>query len=250
VSGVSAEAIYRLEQGQATASHRAREDRVGFASASNRRRVWVETNLTGAATPRGENKLITITVSSRAFGKNQQYIARITGRAPKINFAREFVGRRSGKRMETTEYSTDEPGLYEDCDIDRKGSKQVGYLIVTHTPSGEVVKMRSDLEDAMRIGKRFDEGESIDKIIDLVAKEGGGWTYEIRSKAEAKTIVAAATVGAATESCWQIMQALPEREAKKVLAALKARVSPPKPKAESEANAEEPSAPEPEGGAQ
>lgn len=171
--------------------------------------------------------MVTITVSSNCFGNNKQYIAHITGRAEKYTFAREFVGRKIGKRFDTTEYSTDEIGLYEDCDIDKKGSKDPGYLIVATLPTGEIGKLRSNLEDAMKIANRLDGGEQIMDMIEVKRKpDDSGWTYELRSKAEAAAAVSGATIESATEACWQIMQALPEREAKKVLAALKLRVSP------------------------
>lgn len=41
----------------------------------------------------------------------------------------------------------------------------------------------------------------------------------------------AQTIDTATQQCWAILQALPEKDAKKVLASLKVLVSPPKPKA-------------------
>ena len=175
--------------------------------------------------------MITITASSNVFGESKQYLAHITGRSAKFQFNREFVGRKTGRRNETTEYSTDEAGLYEDCDIDKKGRKDIGYWIVVNNPAGELIKTRCSMEDALAIAKRLDAGESIEDMITLTASvsEPGKWAYELRTKAEAKAAVAGQTIETATEACWQIIQALPEREAKKVLAALKLRVSPPKP---------------------
>jgi hypothetical protein len=178
--------------------------------------------------------MITITASSNVFGETKQYIAHITGRSSKFQFERKFVGRKTGRRNETTEYSTDEAGLYEDCDIDKKGRKDIGYWIVLANPTGSgLIKTRCTMEDALSIAKRLDAGESIENMIALSASvsEPEKWVYELRSNAEVKAAVAGQTIGTATEACWQIMQALPEREAKKVLAALKLRVSPPKPAA-------------------
>ena len=192
--------------------------------------------------------MITINVSSSEYGNNRQYIAHIIGRASKFIFLREFVGRKSGKRNEHTEYSTDEVGLYEDCDISRKGEKEIGYWLVASAPDGELVKMRSNLEEAMKIAKRLDEGEAIQAMIIVTAKtDHVGWTYQLRTKSEAKAATAGQTVDSAIEGCWALMQALPEREAKKVLAALKLRVSPPKPQAPAaeESPAESPVEPAP-----
>jgi len=170
--------------------------------------------------------MITINVESKEYGNSKQYIAHITGRAAKFTFERNFVGRRSDR---FTSYSTDEAGLYENCDINRKGQKECGYLVVATAPDGELVKMRSNLDEAMEIAKRMDAGEALESMIEIVGKEGAGWTYTLRTKSEAKAAISGQTIDSATEACWQIMQALPEREAKKVLAALKLRVSPPKP---------------------
>lgn len=168
--------------------------------------------------------MITINVISNQFGNNRQYIARITGRASKFTFQREFVGRKSGKRNEYTEYSTDAAGLYEDCDISRQGEKVIGYWLVADTPDG-LVKLRASLEDAMKIARRLDEGETLESMLEI-KPEQAGWIYELRSKSEAKAAIADQTIESAIEGCWAIMQALPAREVKKVLAALRLRVSP------------------------
>lgn len=54
--------------------------------------------------------------------------------------------------------------------------------------------------------------------------------YVLIDKKEAEAKKAAATVDEATNQCWVILQALPQKEAKKVLAALKDKVTPPKEK--------------------
>jgi hypothetical protein len=180
--------------------------------------------------------MITITASSNVFGESKQYIARITGRDPKFQLRREFVGRKTGKRNDTTEYSTDETGIYEDCDIDKKGRKDIGYWLVANAPAtGELIKTRANLEDVLAPAKRLDAGERLEDMIALTPRTDTAdptkWTYSVRSQAEAKAAITGQTIETATEQCWQILQALPEREAKKVIAALKLRVSPPKPAA-------------------
>lgn len=54
-----------------------------------------------------------------------------------------------------------------------------------------------------------------------------GWRLVTPKQAEAAVV--AKTIDTATDACWQILQALPEKEAKKVLAALRVRLTPPKP---------------------
>ena len=67
------------------------------------------------------------------------------------------------------------------------------------------------------------EADGEDDIAGLTA----GWAFVTPRKAEQKAI--AQTIDSAVAACWQAIQSLPEKEAKKVLAALKLRVSPPKP---------------------
>jgi hypothetical protein len=72
---------------------------------------------------------IKITAEARYGYEGKQWIARITGRVSgAATFAREFVGVKSGKRGGFTEALIDEPGLYETCDIDRKGNKDYSYV--------------------------------------------------------------------------------------------------------------------------
>ena len=97
------------------------------------------------------------------WGVSGQYIARIIGRAAKYTFNRSFVGSRSGKRREDTIYDTDEPGLFEVCDVTRHG-KSKGYFLIL--PFGDGLYLfRSDLEDAMAIAKRIDAHETLDSIV-------------------------------------------------------------------------------------
>jgi hypothetical protein len=177
--------------------------------------------------------MITLTADSKCYGKSSQYIARITGRDPKFTFNREFIGRKSGKRGDTTSADVDEPGLYEITDIDRKGNKNSAYRILA-LRNGELLELFGTRDSAdgldgkdaaMQIAKRMDGGEPFAEIVEVL--EGG--KYRLRSKAEAKRASAAVTVDAAVEQCWTVLQALPEREAKRVLKALRDRMAPPKP---------------------
>jgi len=169
--------------------------------------------------------MITLTASAE-FGHTGQYVARITGRDSKFTFAREFVGSKGGKRNEITTADIDEPGLYECRDVTRKGRNDRYRLIVRRGDTLE--RLASDKADAMQIARALDEGRTIDQVVRLVEAEGGGWAYEILSAAEAKRADVAQTIESATAACWEILQALPEVQAKKVLTALRAKVSPTK----------------------
>ena len=190
--------------------------------------------------------MITLTADSNEYGNSKQYIARISGRDSKFTFRREFAGRKTGRRNDRTEAFVDEPGLFEICDIDKKGRKDLGYaLIVRRTPDcpplsetadPDFIRFDPTTEQAVTLARRMDDGDDLAEIVEITRAEDG-YHFQIRSKSEAKKASAAASIDQAVEECWQILQAFPEREAKKVMAALKLRVSPPKLAAVPEATA-------------
>ena len=241
-----------------------------------------------------------ITITAKAdFGMSGQYVARINGRDSKYTFNREFLGRKSGKRNETTEADTDEEGLYERCDVTKRG-KDSSFLIIL-TINGDLYAFKSDKEDAMKIAKEMDSGRKLAEIVSgklsdeeakilaeklkklrgvipfspneydldrlipadllpvevsnpdklplrtrdvletlkevekatserlaVLASEGKYPTrsYVIVSAKEAEKKQSAQTLDSAIESCWQILQMLPEKDAKKVMSALKLKISP------------------------
>lgn len=194
---------------------------------------------------------ITLAVSASYGYGRKQYVARITGRAAKVTFARDFVGQKYGKRQESTSYDTDEVGLYELCSIDRKGQKEQRYRLILPAPGAAacegvagdaeeegrvdegaalretaagLVVVRASKEEAMAIAKRLDKGEQlveIVRIVDLAQNQ-----IEILTAAQAKKAAAAATVDEAVSACLAVLGALPEREAKRVVAELRKRTVP------------------------
>ena len=171
---------------------------------------------------------IQLNASSGFETAGQQYICRITGRDHKLQFARSFVGRKSGKRNDYTEALVDDPGLYEGQSPDRKGKHRWWVLILEH--KGELVKLRSDEEDAMKIAKRLDGRETIDQIVGVEVETNDDGTekllYLIRTPGEAKRAVVAATEGAAVEAVVATLTALPAPLQRKVLTAVRARLFP------------------------
>lgn len=106
------------------------------------------------------------TVTLRAesvYGKSGQYIARLMGRAPQHHFRRQFVGTKYGKRSESTSYETDEVGLYEVCDLTKRG-KDKTYVLVLPFRDG-LCRLVSDCEDALAIAKRLDGGERLEDFV-------------------------------------------------------------------------------------
>ena len=106
----------------------------------------------------------------------------------------------------------------------RKGKVDRYYVVIE--ADGALVKLRSDKQDAMTIARALDERRPFTGIVAAAKDDEGKPVYEILSAREAAKAQQAQTVDSAIEACWAALQALPEKEAKKVLAALRARVSP------------------------
>jgi hypothetical protein len=177
--------------------------------------------------------MITLTAESKQYGNSSQYIARIVGRSTKFTYEREFTGRKSDR---TTTAHVDEAGLFEIVDIDKKGRKEPGFVLVVDRPAEcpplspegdpDFIRLYPTEKDALAIAKRFDAGEKLSDFIAIVKTSETEYGFEIRTKAQAARASVAASIDAITEQCWTLLQMLPEKEAKKVLAALKSRVSP------------------------
>jgi hypothetical protein len=119
--------------------------------------------------------MATITLSAYSdFGLTGQYIARLTGRAPRVDFSREFVGQKGGKRNESTSCETDEVGCYEINDQTRKGRDRKYMLVVPWSGvNGDLDELRllaTDKEDCMAICKRLDAGERFGEIVEISTK--------------------------------------------------------------------------------
>lgn len=180
--------------------------------------------------------------ASADYGLSGQYIARLTGRAPKVTFAREFIGHKWGKRNEGTTALVDEPALIEVVNVTRKGKDRNYWLVVEH--GGELERLRTDEDDAMAIAKRLDGGETITEIIEttLEVRDAEKYpdakpklVYAIRSKGESKKAIAQASEAAAVDAICAALESLPAPIQKKALVAAKARLFPVTPKAEVEA---------------
>lgn len=164
-------------------------------------------------------------VAQSAHSHGGQYIARLVGRHTRYTFEREFVGRKSGKRHERSEADLDSPGLYEVCDVNRAGKnhRYVFILDVGHA----LVAFDCQRAEAMRVARSLDEGLAFTQVVRANAK---GESYEVLSVAQAKReqrqADVARSIEAATHECWGILQALPIREAKRVVLLLKKRLTP------------------------
>ena len=176
--------------------------------------------------------MITLTAESEGT-QGGQYIARLVGRHTTYTFEREFVGRKMGNRHERTEADLDAPGLYEICDVGRRGKSQryVFILDVGHRLGSFTCEKR----EAMKVAKSIDDGMAFTQLV-RATEDGTG--YEVLTPAQARReqrrADVARSVETASEECWAILQALPTREAKRVVAALKKRLKPEEPPAPTE----------------
>lgn len=98
---------------------------------------------------------LTFIASSDYDTAGKQFIARITGRDKKFTFAREFCGRRSGKRNDYTEAIVDDPGLYQIRSTTRKGNADEFRIVWVdgETFTSTII----DESDAMTIAKSGDD---------------------------------------------------------------------------------------------
>lgn len=165
--------------------------------------------------------------ASADFGHTGQYVARITGRNSKYTFEREFLGKKSGKRNEYSEAMVDDPGLYEERDVTRKGKKE-RYYIVINDLAGELCGFSAKTEDAMKIAKALDSGKKIDEIVRACMVDNKE-TYEIITVKQAEKAGPSFTVDEATEICWtaihSILSEFKPEDAKKVLDAIQAKLT-------------------------
>lgn len=158
--------------------------------------------------------MVTLTAEA-AYGLTGQYVARLTGREPKFTFAREFLGRKEGKRYERTAAEVDIAGLYETCDITKSGKASRFWWLA----DGGLVEVRR--ADAMTIARAMDTGRLAEQIVSV-----GDGTYHLLSPAAARRRDAAATARAATEAVWSVIEALPAQVARRVLRDVARRLAP------------------------
>lgn len=170
--------------------------------------------------------MITLTAKA-AYGQSGQYLARLVGRHPRYTFDREFVGRKTGDRHERSEADLDAAGLYEVCDIDAHASKQQRYILILDV-GHRLAEFACERTEAMKIAKAVGVGIAFTELV-RAAPDGSG--YEIltvaQAKREAQRADVARTIQAISDECWTILQALPTREALRVVGELKKRVKPP-----------------------
>lgn len=164
--------------------------------------------------------MITLSASASFGNGGKQFIARITGRHPKYTFGYEFIGKKGGKRNEDCSADVDDPGLYVCRDVNRKGNAEDRFRLVLPAVGDELKIVRIDKDTAMKIAKAMDTGRP---FLECVDEDG-----ELVTPRQAEQKLTAQTIDSAVEACWAALQGLPEALAKKALAGLKLRVSPPK----------------------
>lgn len=166
--------------------------------------------------------------------KHLARVAHITGRCPKWTFASVVVSK-GGRNRTDGEADIDTPGLYEIRSVDRKDRQSERYVLIIEDADGDLVEWDCEKADAMKIAKAMDAGRPFAEIVVCDTDE---WSF--RTERQAERAAVAATLDAAIEACWDALKTLPEASAKKALAALRVRCSPPKPKAAEPLPAETP----------
>lgn len=190
------------------------------------------------------------------YGQTGQYIARITGRAKNVTFAREFIGRKSGKRGDITTGLVDDPGLYELVWCKRKGKERSYWILLDF--DGQLRQVRSDEEDFLAIAKRLDSGETLEQIVMFESVERDAeelekhpdWSptrlvYTIRNKLEVNRAIVVATIDAVVLAIVNAVGGLPKEHQKKALSEAKNRLFPKAEPAKPEPESAEPATPNP-----
>ncbi len=84
----------------------------------------------------GKNQIVTLTASSDYNTAGKQHIGLVVGPDRKWGLKLEFVGAKSGKRMDYTTAKVTEPGLYKVRSTTRKGTNDSYVLIWDHPTHG------------------------------------------------------------------------------------------------------------------
>jgi hypothetical protein len=187
----------------------------------------------------------TVTLTAGAdFGQTGQYIARLTGRAPRVQFERNFVGAKGGKRKELTSYETDEVGVYEVNNVTRKGRVREYWLVLPW--KDELCLLRTDLEDSLAICKRLDAGEVLTDFVKIelgdpmhnrdgspVLDEGEQprheLVYSVLTSREAKKALAGALITSAVSSIIEVLAGFGPADQKKILSVMRESMANPQP---------------------
>ena len=147
-------------------------------------------------------------------GAKKAYLAQITGRDAKMTFRREFY---PGGRL-TADAATC-PVLVERRNTDKKGRADDSYLVLWADGDGNVNQDSLDKADAMWIAAQLDAGRPLGECWDAAAGER-------LTAAQAKKQAETQTFDRAVAGCWALISDMDEKTAKKVLAALKAKLIP------------------------
>ena len=97
-----------------------------------------------------------------AYGRSGHYVAQLTGREHGAKtFKRSWVSRRSGSNAVA---DVDDVGVYEVCDIDKRGGKTQSYCLIVRI-NDELHKIPTDRTEALKITKEMDAGRTLMEIV-------------------------------------------------------------------------------------
>lgn len=129
------------------------------------------------------NSTVTLNAAARFGYGGKQFVARITGRHPKFTFAYDFMGKKEGKRGESTNVMIDDPGIYITRDVDSKGRADDSFALV-YAVDGELRMLWIAREFAMKLGKALDSGAPPDWTAEGLAAEARKVARLAKEKAE------------------------------------------------------------------
>lgn len=125
------------------------------------------------------NEMLTLTANA-GYMMSGHYIARITGRNDAYTFAREFIGRKCGKRDESCEADVDSPGIYECCGVQKDGKHSRYYFVCDH--NGKLCNLQCSKEEAMKVARYLDDGRDFSAVVQVIPADPEA--VELRKKGD------------------------------------------------------------------
>ncbi len=153
----------------------------------------------------------------------KQHICRIRGGGESPGaFALDVIGLPSGPRSEQCEADVTEPGLFEVRNaVGQKGKADDSYILVCDIGDGKLEEFQCSRSEAARIAKKLSDNVAFGDIVTATAE---GWDF--KKAKPTKPVVNQAEVDIAIGECLLAIEGKPAAFQKRVLAGLKAKLTP------------------------
>jgi hypothetical protein len=113
--------------------------------------------------PHGE---VSFRASAPGHMGGKQHIAEITGADGQFGMDRDFVDKKTGKKRDESEHTTNRQGLFEESDITSAGKKVRHFVTLHHPETGVLTKHPVDKETAQAIANHIG-GDNIENVVHL-----------------------------------------------------------------------------------